>query len=475
MIYTQLFNQVAPHKVVKAAVIGTGHFATATVTQAQSMRRLQVAAVADLNVDAAKSAYFKAGLSENDLRVCETRGEALKALEQGLRVIVRDSSLLMDLPLDVIMEATGNPEAAARHAVAAIGQGKQVVMATKETDCAVGPILNYLASRAGVVYTQADGDQHGMLIALIDWARELGLEILTAGKARDSEFLYDHQNGVVTCGSHSVHLSEEEKSWLAPIKNGREAEFVEARHRILKELPQVAGYDVSELCIAANATGLEIEVDALLCPVLHTPEIPRVLCPREEGGIVSKSGVIDAVTSLHYPEEAHLGGGVFMTVRCQSEYSRHILATKGCLSNHSGDVSLVYRPYHLCGVETPITLLCAGLLGLSTGVSKEYRLQYDMVAKARRDLKAGETIDNDHSPDLQALIKPASPLGGAHPLPFHLGVGHQLREAVPAGTVITADMVEAPTDSQLWQLRQQQDKVFQSRKAPFIELNLDVN
>ena len=71
---------------------------------------------------------------------------------------------MMDLPLDVIVESTGVPEASARHANEAIKHGKHVVMVSKEADVTVGPILRYKAARAGLVYTAVDGDQHGLLI-----------------------------------------------------------------------------------------------------------------------------------------------------------------------------------------------------------------------------------------------------------------------------------------------------------------------
>jgi predicted homoserine dehydrogenase-like protein len=460
MIYSQLFDKLAPGKVVSAAVIGTGHFATATIAQAESMRRLRIDAVADLKVEAAQAAWRKAGVPDEAVAVCESRAEALAALEKGRRVIVRDSALLLDLPLQVIVEATGVPEAGARHGRDAIAHGKHVIMANKETDCAVGPMLNKLARRAGLVYSQADGDQHGLLIQMVEWARELGLEIVCAGKARDSKFMHEPARDRVSCGRHEVLLSERDRAWLRPIPPGRAAEFVEARRRLLQGLPQLAGYDVSELVIAANSTGLPMADAALACPILHTAELPGVLLERAHGGILARGGVIEAVTSLHYPEEAHLGGGVFMVVRGATAYARHILATKGCLSSENGEFSLIYRPYHLCGVETPISILCAGLLGISTGVRETFRPRYDMAARARRPLRPGEEFPNDHSPDLQALALPARPLAEDHPVPFHLALGCRFRTEIPEGALITLDMIQPPAESVLWDLRREQDQCF---------------
>lgn len=199
MIHPRLYDLISSDKVIRSGVIGTGHFATAIITQAQSMWRLQVSAVADLDVSTAKQAFRRAGISDEGVRVCESRCAAQLALEHGQRVIVQGPLLLMELAVDVIVESTGQPEAGAKHALAAIGQGKHVIMVNKETDTAIGPILNRLATNAGVVYTQVDGDQHGLLIALVQWARELGLEVICAGKARDSEFVYDPTKRTVAC------------------------------------------------------------------------------------------------------------------------------------------------------------------------------------------------------------------------------------------------------------------------------------
>jgi predicted homoserine dehydrogenase-like protein len=123
------------------------------------------------------------------------------------------------------------------------------------------------------------------------------------------------------------------------------------------------------------------------------------------------------------------------------------------------DGSLVYyRPYHLCGVETPMTILCAGLLGIGTG-ALDYRPLVDLHMRAMRDLHAGEILGNDHSPDLQALIRPARAARGSAPLPFHMGNGNRLRVDVPAGTLISVEMIDRPEGSDLWALRGEQDEI----------------
>jgi predicted homoserine dehydrogenase-like protein len=117
-------------------------------------------------------------LAPEDLKVCHTESEANDTIASGKTAVISDALLLMDLSLEVVIEATGMPAVGAIHARSAIENGKHVVMVTKESDCVVGPILNRLAEKAGVVYTPADGDQPSLLIGLISWAETLGFEIV---------------------------------------------------------------------------------------------------------------------------------------------------------------------------------------------------------------------------------------------------------------------------------------------------------
>jgi predicted homoserine dehydrogenase-like protein len=216
---------------------------------------------------------------------------------------------------------------------------------------------------------------------------------------------------------------------------------------------------VVELAIAANATGLVPDVEELHGPILRTVETPKALCPAADGGILQHRGVIDAVMCLQPPHAPGMGGGVFVVVSCENDYSRSTLTGKGLIPNSAGTAALIYRPHHLCGVETPISLLCAGLLGVATGAS-EYRPSFDVIARAAEDLKAGERVGHDHDPKLKALMHPARPVTDRVPVPLHMANGNPLRVDVPAGTILTAGMVQPPADSALWALRAEQDRQF---------------
>jgi predicted homoserine dehydrogenase-like protein len=451
---------------VKAGVIGTGHYATAIVCQSRSIPMLDIAVVADVDVDQGRRAFHLAGVAAERIAVCDSRAAALAALERGDSVVLPDAGLMMDLPLALVAEATGNAEAGARHAAAAIAHGKHVAMVNKETDVSVGPILKYRADRAGVVYSAVDGDQHGLLIGLVDWARSLGLRVIAGGKAGDRDHLFDPERRTVTRIGGVAHadLDPDQAAAFAPIGADEVGAKAAARRRALQGYSGIGGWDVGEMAIAANGTGLLPDVPELHAPVARIAEIPELLCRREEGGILTRDGAIEAVICLHQRHEAGLGGGVFIVVDSANDYARHIMVTKGLIANSRGTAALVYRPHHLCGVETPLTMLCAALLGAPTG-ARELLPRVDVTAHAAQDLAKGEVLPGDHSPRLSFLMTPAAPLSDGGPLPFHLASGHTLTCNVPAGTPLTAAMIATPADSTLWALRREQDAHFRTPAA----------
>lgn len=457
MIYTQAFDRFGGGKTVRAGVIGTGQYATAVITQAQAIPRLEVPVVADLSCEAAARSLRLAGVAEEQIAFCESRAAALAALERGQRVVLTDALLMMNLPIDVIVEATGVAEAGARHALAAIRQGKHVAMVNKEADVTVGPILKRLADRAGVVYTAVDGDQHGLLIGLVGWARELGLEVLCGGKARNAEIIFDEATGALrTARGEPLPLPGDSSRLFGPLTPGEAEAFVQGRLDLVGEAGEIGNHDLEETVIAANATGLAPDVEYLHHPLLRIAELPEALCSLEDGGILRRRGAIETITCLRGPHEAGMGGGVFLVVSCANDYSRSIITMKGLLANHRNTASAIYRPHHLCGVETPISILAAALLGLPTSAT-EYRPCFDVLARTRTAKSAGETL---HERDLRALARPAQPVGESGPLPIQMAYGCVLTRDIPADTVITADMIALPKDSTLWALRREQDATF---------------
>jgi predicted homoserine dehydrogenase-like protein len=461
MIYENLFEKI-DNKCIRAGIIGTGTYGISLLARAQSIRRLEIPVVCDRDPETAQRACRRAGIPEEKIAICSSRKKLLQTMESGKCAIAENYALLMDVPLDVIVECTGNPEAGACHAELAIKNGLHVAMVTKETDAVIGPILNKLADRAGVIYTPVDGDQHGLLIGLVSWATSIGLEVVCGGKARPYDFVYDEEKRTVSNGVEKIILSKEEMQALQKIIPGKAVHFIEKRRKIFNHWPQIAEADLCESVVTANATGLLPDTCSMHAPIVRTTEIPEVLGTKKCGGILNKKGAIDIITCLRRADEAGLGGGVFLVFYCQNDDAWNFVKEKGLLVNHRGTCGVVYRPYHLLGMETPISILCAGLLNVSTG-SQSYEPRVDLVAKTTRDLKAGSAIqyDNGNSANpFEHLIIPSASVGRDNPIPYYMALGNRLKVNVPSATIIREDMVTSSPESRLWGLRRQQDQVF---------------
>ena len=105
-------------------------------------------------------------------------------MECGRIAVVDDLAMIADLPLDAVVEATGQPEAAARVAEQALDSGYHLALVTKEAEVTIGPLLARRARAAGLVHTPVDGDQPALLIGLIARAGMLGLPVSPQARPR---------------------------------------------------------------------------------------------------------------------------------------------------------------------------------------------------------------------------------------------------------------------------------------------------
>ncbi len=468
MFYHHLFEKFAKQSHVKAALIGGGNYGTAIVTQSLFNKYLTINAVADTNIENAKKSYRETNIPDEDICLCNTVAEAKEAIEQGKYVVTSNPDILFQLEVDVVAEATGNPEAGAYHAQLALENKKHMVMITKETDSVIGPVLHQMFKQKGLVYTPVDGDQPALLMQLVEWARLIGLEVVSAGKSRDGEYIYDEKEGTVTHPAEEkkgipvpvvVKISPEDAKYLEFIPEGKGEEYLRKRKEILSGLPQAAGFDYCEIVMMANATGLIPDTETLHRGSLRVNEVPIVYCSNENGGIFGGEGRIDIINCLRREDEASMGGGVYLVVRSKSAYSQNILTSKGLIGNYDNSVAVLCHPYHLCGVESSTSLMSAAMLGVDTG-SKEYVHRFDLARRAVRDLSAGTLCGNDRDPNMASFITPAATKSGINPIPAHMLNGNKLKVNVKAGEVITYDMVAEPEQSVLWEIRSQQEDYF---------------
>lgn len=457
MQFTTLFRAAAERPVV-AALLGCGEFGLSLIAQSRRLRGLRIVAALDLDTARVAAALAADGVPH---RRCDGPAALRAAAAAGEIALTERLDDLLALPeLELVVEATGHPEGAARHALAALAAGKHVAMVSKEAECVVGPLLAAKARAAGLSYTLVEGDQPALLVSLMSWAETLGLPIIAAGKSSEYDYIFDPATG------RTRWLSEEVASpGLASLMTlGPDpAATIAARAEMLAALPQRTVPDYCEMALVANATGLPFARPDFHAPLARTPELPQLYGTLAEGGLLERTGVIDVFNCLRRPDEASFAGGVFVVVELADRRTGDLFAGKGIPVSRDRRRALIYNPSHLLGVEAPISAMAAGRLGHSIPGSF-YRPVTDLVARAARDLPAGHLLameGNRHAvPGLDALLLPYAAASGSAPAPYYLAVGQRLRRPVRAGTLIACDDLETIGDGILWRLRAEMDAMF---------------
>ena len=438
-------------KPIAVALVGAGEFGATFLAQARRIPDLAVRLVCDRDAGRAASAARAAGY---EAAHCASRAEALAAIEAGRVAVVDDMGLIADLPLESVVEATGDPEAAAATAELALASGYDSALVTKEAEVVVGPILAAKAKAAGLVHTPVDGDQPSLLVGLIARARLLGLPVIAAGKSTESDYVFDPDRETVAAWGDTV---------AAPGYAGRFADGSRdgLAERVLPALATATPPDLCEMTIVANHCDLAPDRPELHAPVARTTELPNVFRPREHGGVLEKRGVVDVFTCLRRPDEISFAGGVFVVVEAPDPATGRLLAGKGIPGSDDGRYLMLHNPVHLLGVEAPASIIAAARTGRGTGGNP--RPRFDLCARATRDLAQGEAmpLGARHTvPNTAPLVLPARPLGPDAPAPYYLVAGSRLRRPVKAGAVIVCGDLDIEPGRALYRLRREQDAHF---------------
>jgi predicted homoserine dehydrogenase-like protein len=201
-----------------------------------------------------------------------------------------------------------------------------------------------------------------------------------------------------------------------------------------------------EMAAVANATGLTPDPDGLHFPPCGVDDLPRLLCPREDGGQLHHAGQVEVISSLERdgrPVFRDLRWGVYVTFRAGSpqgeDYVRRCFREYGFSSDPSGRYSALYKPYHAIGLELGISVASVGLRNEATGAAVAWR--GDVVATAKRKLVAGETLDGEGGYTVYGKLLPAElsvRMGG---LPLGLAHGIKLKREVAAHVQLNWDDV----------------------------------
>ncbi|MEJ5989770.1 homoserine dehydrogenase [Ramlibacter sp. PS3R-8] len=454
-------HYAAATRPVETCVVGSGGFGRSFLAQALRIPLIHARVAVDREADIAAAALRSIGLDESRIAVCNTAAQATAAWERGQHIAAADVTVVLGLPLDLLIEATGHPEAGARHARLAIEAGLHVALASKEVDSVIGSELARLAQGRGKVVTPVDGDQPALLIGLVTWARTLGLQVVAAGKSSEYDFVFDQDAGTIDSNGERIPVSGFDKLWT--LGGGNAGTLARARAQACAALPQRAVPDLCELLVVANSTGLVPDRPTLHAPIARITEVPTFFAREGDGGLLASSGSLDVFHCLRAPDEVSLAGGVFVVVRCDDEETWRLLAGKGHIMSRDNRHAMLPIPRHLLGLEAATSVLDAVLHGRSSG-AQQPRPVLDLVPRATRTLKAGGLLEmggHHHTIDgTTAELLPAAALGPGVPVPFYLAANRRLVRDVAAGQPVCFDDIEIETDSELLALRRSQDAHF---------------
>ncbi|MBA8881063.1 NAD(P)H-dependent oxidoreductase [Phyllobacterium myrsinacearum] len=461
MNYSDHFAGAA--RAVEACIVGTGGFGRSFLAQGLHVPLMNVRIAVEIDSATASAALKSVGVEA--VAECHCKEEATRAWDSGLSIAAGDLSHVVHLPFDVVVEATGHPEAGARHAELAIKAGKHLALVSKEVASVIGPGLAALAAQTGKIVTPVDGDQPSLLIGLVTWAEVLGFDIVCAGKSSEYDFVFDPGTGTLTSNGTTIDAPD----FADHLELGERdvAEIAAARSRTASILPQRAVPDLCELAVTSQSVALSPDRPDLHCPIARISEVPTFFSTRTDGGLLEGERRMDVFHCLRLPGEVSFAGGVFVVVRCRDVTSWELLAGKGHILSRSGATAMIYLPRHLLGLEAATSILEAGIKGISSG-SRLTRPAFDLVAVAEADLSAGTmlTATGHHHAieNVSSVLVPGEPLGEERPAPFYLIANRRLVRSVKGGGAIRLSDV-ALEDSLLLELRRRQDIVFFSNGA----------
>ena len=409
---------------VRFAIVGAGQMGADIVSQVGQMKGMEVVALADLDVERARQAYEIAGVPSDRVVAVETEGGARDAVRAGKFVICGDAALIPAIPeVESVVDATGNPEAGAHIALDCFEARKHLVMMNVEGDVTIGPVLRRRAEKAGVIYTLAAGDEPTALMELYSFARALGLEIVAAGKGKNNPLDRD--------AVPDAYEAEARRRGLNPMML---VEFVDGSKTMI------------EMACVANATGLVPDVPDMHGPSTSVPELNQVFRLRDDGGILGRKGVVDYAVGKVAP-------GVFLTVTTSHPRLKQCLVLRDM--GH-GPVYTLFRPYHLCSMEVPITVALISLHGRPTMQPRD-QLVTEVTAIAKRDLEAGTVLDGIGGRTHRAGLRIYEEARRERALPLGLARGCRVKARIPKGSLIRLDEVEPLEGTLIYRLRKEQE------------------
>lgn len=447
-LHAKLLQRQAEGRPLRIGLIGAGKFGAMYLAQVPRTPGIHLVGIADLSPANAKTNLERVGW--NPERTSATSLD--DALARGTTHVSDDWEALVRHPaVEIIVECTGNPLAAVDHCLAAFAAGKHVVNVTVEADAFCGPLLARKAQEAGVVYSLAYGDQPALICELVDWARACGFPVVAAGRGHKWQPHFCESTPETVWGHYGLTPEQARVGGLNPKMFNS---FLDGSKPAI------------ESTAVANATGLAVPDDGLAFPPASVDDIPYVMRPRSEGGVLAQKGMVEVISSLEADGRAipyDIRMGVWVCFEGDTEYIRRCFEEYKVRTDPSGRYACLYKRWHLIGLEVGISVASVGLRGESTGAALGF--EADVIATAKRDLVPGEMLDGEGGYTVWGKLVPAAKslrMGG---LP--LGLAHQVKvvRPVPRGQSLTWADVAMDTTLAAYRVRREMEALFAPKAA----------
>jgi predicted homoserine dehydrogenase-like protein len=413
---------------IRVGMIGAGFMASGVLLQINSVHRetMRVVAIANRTPQKAVQAYADAG--QEDAAVCDSAAALARAIEAGRAAVTRDPMLVATSPhVDVVLEVTGAVEDAIAPVLAAIGHGKHVALMNPELDGTLGPLLKAKADKAGVVFTDVDGDQPGVEGNLFRFVKGLGVRPVLCGNIKG---LQDPYRTPSTQKAFAEKWGQN-PAMVTSFADGTKVSFEQA--------------------VVANATGMTVARRGMHGYTVEagTPlmEAAKLWDPE---ALLAGPGIVDYVVG------AAPGPGVFVLGTVENPRQRHYL---NLYKLGEGPIYCFYTPYHLCHFEVPTTIARAALMG-DAAIAPIGAPCVEVVAVAKRDLKAGEVVDELGGYLVYGEAEAAADTARGGHLPIGVAVGATLTRDVAKDAVLTYADVALPEGRLVDRLRAEQAAMF---------------
>jgi predicted homoserine dehydrogenase-like protein len=450
-LYSKLRERQSSGSPLRVGLIGAGKFGSMYLAQVPRTPGVHLAGVVDLSPAAARRNLARVGwpLSRYGASSLDD------ALKMGTTYVSDDYEELIAHPrIEIIIECTGNPVAAVEHCLAAFRGGKHIVNVTVEADAFCGVLLALKAQQAGVIYSLAYGDQPALVCDLVDWARASGFPVVAAGRGHKWLPQYRESTPDTVWKFWGLSAEQAERGGLNPKMFNS---FLDGSKPAI------------ESAAIANATGLEAPEKGLAFPPGSIDDIPSLMRPRDEGGVLERKGLVEVVSCLREDGSAipyDIRNGVWVSIEADTDYIRHCFEEYKVVTDPSGRYMCLYKRWHLIGLELGVSIASIGLRREPTGVPRCFNA--DAVATAKRDLRVGEILDGEGGYTVFGKLTPAKRSLAQGLLPLGLAHGLKVTRAVPKDQPLTWAHVAIDESAPAYHARMEMERLLASNERAVV-------